>query len=92
VAKTGAIAVTGTTSTGTTEGRDLTVSADGRYVYLLRPDAKDILSYLVGTRGALTLSGSTATPAAAVATGGIAASEFSRSADVLRGTMVPHAL
>ena len=74
VSKAGAIALTGTTSTGTTEGRDLAVSANGRYVYLLRPDAKDILSFQVGTNGALTLIGSTATPAAAVATGGIAAS------------------
>jgi 6-phosphogluconolactonase (cycloisomerase 2 family) len=74
VSKAGAIAVTGTTSTGTTEGRDLTVSANGKYVYLLRPDAKDILSYRVGASGALALIGSTATPTTAVATGGIAAS------------------
>jgi 6-phosphogluconolactonase (cycloisomerase 2 family) len=74
VSKAGAIAVTGTTSTGTTEGRDLTVSTNGKYVYLLRPDAKDILSYRVGASGALTLIGSTATPTTAVATGGIAAS------------------
>lgn len=74
ISKSGAIAVTGTTSTGTSEGRDLTVSADGKYAYLLRPDAKDILAYRVGANGTLTLIGSTATPTTAVATGGIAAS------------------
>ena len=74
VAKNGAIAQTGTASNGTSPGRDITVSADGRFAYLLRPDAKDIYVYRIGARGVLTLVGPSSTPATAVATAGIAAS------------------
>lgn len=73
VSKSGAVATTGAVSNGTSPGRDLAISADGRFAYLLRPDAKDIYVYRIGARGALTLVGSSPTPATAVATAGIAA-------------------
>ncbi|MGI9186000.1 MAG: beta-propeller fold lactonase family protein [Gaiellales bacterium] len=73
VSNAGAIAVLGTIPVGG-DGRDMATSADGHFLYVSRPDAKDIAVFRIGANGLLTLVGSSPTPATAVSAGGIAAS------------------